>query len=66
MVTGGLSPEVKSGEHEDHNEELERWEQEQIKKGTSVPQVMTQYQLYVQQTVGVTMATPNIHANNRI
>ena len=52
MVTGGLSPEVKSEEHEGHNEELERWEQEQIKKGTSVPQVMTQYQMYAHQMVG--------------
>ncbi|XP_041462279.1 PAX3- and PAX7-binding protein 1-like isoform X1 [Lytechinus variegatus] len=49
LNAGGLSPEVKSEEHEGHNEELERWEQEQIKKGTSVPQVMIpQYQMYAQ------------------
>ncbi|XP_071491063.1 PAX3- and PAX7-binding protein 1-like [Diadema antillarum] len=44
LDAGGLSPEVHSDGHES-NEELERWEQEQIKKGTSVPQVMPQNQM---------------------
>ena len=40
VISEGASPTREREGQEDHHDELERWEQEQIKKGTSVPQVI--------------------------